>query len=79
MSHVTYAVLDELHRVGGESRTSYGLAVYSDVATDGSACLVASFHDLSSSRPPLEALAERCNRLRPSLDHLPNIISDFLG
>ena len=79
MSNVTYAVLDEIHRVGGDVRLSYGLAVYSDAATDGSASLVASFHDLSPSRPPLEALAERCNRLHPSPEHLSDIISDFLG
>lgn len=79
MGTLTYGVTEEIHRVGGNTRISYGIAAYEDVTENGSAVIVASVSDVSARRRPLERLVEWCNLLEISPTHLSDVIADFLS
>ena len=79
MNTLTYGVIEEIHSVGGITRTSYGIAAYADVDENGSDVVIASVCDVSSRRSPLEKLVEWCNLLQISPDHLCDVIEDFLS
>ncbi len=79
MKNLTYGVTEEIHRVGGETRISYGIAAYADVSENGSAVIVASVGDVSTQRRPLEKLVEWCNLLELSPTHLSDVVEDFLS
>lgn len=79
MSKLTYAVTEEIRRVGDEERISYGIAAYENVPENGSAVVIASVGDVSCTRDPMEKLAQWCNLLEISPLHLCDVVEDFLS
>lgn len=79
MQTITYGVTEEVYSLSGNSRKTYGIAVYSNSPDDGIATVLASFNDITSDRVKLEKLVEICNRDELSLIHLNDVINDFLA
>lgn len=79
MPSITYGVTEEVYSLSGNSRRSYGIAVYSNSEIDGTATVLTSVNDISSDREKLEELVEICNRAELSLIHLNDVINDFLA
>lgn len=75
---ITYGIIEETYVLCSKSRTSYGIAVYSDVEFDDTATVVAAVNDISCDRQKISALIEQCNRLALSPSHLNDVIEDFL-
>lgn len=72
-----YAVVKEHYALGEENRISYGVVVYSNSVSDGTACIVASVHDITSDEKKVSELVRRCNHLQLSAVHLKDVIEDF--
>lgn len=78
MNAITYGVAEDHYLLYGCERISYGLVVYADAASEGTASILASIPDISSDYAALAALAELCNRMGLSLIHLDDVVEDFL-
>jgi len=78
MKPITYGAVEERYTLGDECRTSYGIVAYADVASDGTAIVVASEHDISEDRDSVEELARLCNELSLSPLQLHDVVEDFL-
>lgn len=76
---IKYGLAEEKYFFEKEERISYGIVAYADSQTDGSASIIASFHDLSGDKSVLEKLVYDCNRLHLSLLHFSDTIQDFLA
>lgn len=79
MPSITYGVTEEVYSLGGNSRKTYGIAVYSNSEIDGTATVLTSVNDITSDRVKLEELVQICNRAELSLIHLKDVINDFLA
>lgn len=78
MTDVTYAIIEEAHSVGGNTRISYGIAAYSNAESD-SLTVVASIHDITPDKNKLTKLVQDCNTLQLSTVHLQDVVEDFLA
>ncbi len=76
---IRYGLSEEKYFFENGERISYGIVAYADSQADGSASIVASFHDLSVDKSVLEKLVDDCNRLHLSLLHFSDTIADFLA
>lgn len=79
MMNVTYAVAEEKHSLGNESRTSYGIVAYANAEQDGMATIVASVRDITYDKNRLRKLVDDCNRFELSTVHLHDVVEDFLS
>ena len=79
MITVTYGITEEKYTLGQQTRTSYGIAAYSNSETDGTAVVIASVHDIREDKEKLSALVQTCNCLELSVVHLRDVIEDFLA
>ena len=79
MITVTYGITEEKYTLGQQTRTSYGIAAYSNSETDGTATVIASVHGISEDKEKLLKLVQTCNCLELSVIHLRDVIEDFLG
>ena len=79
MNQVTYGVVEEHHALPGRERISYGIEAFLDVEQLELGCIVASVHDLSSDRTEILHLAQTCNRLGVSPEHLEEVVADWMG
>lgn len=77
MLNVTYAIIEEKHRIGSNTRISYGIAAYSNENSDSTATIIACIHDITTDKQKLLDLINTCNRLQLSTVHLNDIIEDF--
>ena len=73
-----YGITEEIYELNGEKRTAYGIALYANSDSDGTATVLLSAQDVSANKESLEALVEACNRLELSPIHFFDIIEDFL-
>lgn len=78
MMNITYGITEETYTLNGESRKSYGIAVYADAEEDGSATILTSVRDITSEQERLAELVRKCNLLELSPIHLDDVIEDFL-
>ncbi len=78
MSVFTYGTVFEIYELNGKSRISYGIAVYADAKSDGTATIVASARDLTSDKSKINSLVDKCNRLELSPIHFYDVVEDFL-
>ena len=76
---VTYGIIQEKHEADENKRKSYGIAAYSDIKQNGTACILYAAQDLSCDRKSLEPLVERLNREGASKEHFDEIVEDFLA
>lgn len=79
MTDVTYGVSEEKYSLGTVTRISYGIVVYSNSGTDGTAAVIASARDVCADKQRMENLAEKLNRLEVSPIHLYDVIADLLA
>ena len=79
MITVTYGITEEKYTLGRQTRTSYGIAAYSNSETDGTAAVIASVHGISEDKEKLSELVQTCNCLELSVVHLRDVIEDFLA
>ena len=78
MKNIIYAVSEERYTFGNETRTAYGIIVYSNADQDGSKTIVSSVRDITSDKAGITRLVNDCNRLKLSTVHLCDVIEDFL-
>lgn len=79
MNRVVYGICEEIYELQGESRISYGIAVY-DSGADGSiAAVIERISDITSDRERLSELVDTCNLLKLEPDHLDEVVEDFLS
>ncbi len=76
MLEVKYDIVEETYRCDDTYRTSYGIAAYD--AKNGVGDVFASFHDISSDKEKVYELASKCNELGLDLEHLQDVVIDFL-
>ena len=76
---VTYGIIRETHEADENKRESYGIAAYSDVEHNGTACILYAAQDLTSESETLEALVARLNREGASKEQFDEIVEDFLA
>ena len=55
------------------------VAAYADVSQEGTASILASFHDITSDRLRIASLINDCNRLKISIIHFGDVIENFLA
>ena len=79
MTNITYGVIEEIYSLGVSSRTSYGIAAYSDSAQDGTATVIAVINDITTDKQALQELVSLCNSLELSAVHLWDVVEDFLA
>lgn len=79
MSSFTYAISKETYSYNGDCREAYGLVVYADAETDGTATIVASARDITSDKKILQNLVDRCNNEKIPIIHFDDIVEDFLA
>lgn len=76
---ITYGIITETYEVGEQTRTSYGIAAYSNVEQSGTACVLYAARDLSPSREVLDILVEKLNRIGASELHFEDLVNDYLA
>lgn len=79
MKKVTYGTIREIYELDNESRTAYGIAVYSCTASDEIASVILSVHDITPVKAQIDALVNLCNRNDLSPVHLAEVIEDYLA
>ncbi len=79
MNNVTYALSEEIYKLGNEKRVSYGIVAYANAELDGTATIISSVRDVSSDRQAIVDLISQCNRLQLSPAHLGEVVEDFLA
>ena len=57
------------------TRTSYGIAV---ISTEDNVTILCAVEDITDERDDLTNLVELCNTEKLEIEHLPNVIDDFL-
>ena len=77
MINVTYAIIEEKHSIGDNTRISYGIAAYSNENNDSTATIITSIHDITTDKKKLLDLINTCNELQLSTVHLNDIVEDF--
>lgn len=55
--------------------TSYGMAV---ISTLDNISVLCEMTDITDERDKLQKLVELCNKKQLDIDHLPNVVDDFL-
>ncbi len=74
-----YGIVREIYSFDGIQRISYGIVCYANPAIDGTASVFASVHDITADYASLCRIAELCNKLSLSPDHLQDVVEDFLS
>lgn len=76
---ITYGLTEERYTLGNQTRVSCGIAAYADALIDGTATVVASVQDITNDKEKLTQVVDACNRLGLSVDHLMDVVEDFLS
>lgn len=78
MTSITYGLTKTEYEYNGKKRVSYGIAVYADAQSEDTAIVVDSISDITPDKAALTELAEQCNSLELSKEHLREIVEDFI-
>ena len=70
-----YVLTETIYHNGEHTRSSYGIAV---VNTKDNVTLICSIDDITENRYELENLIELCNTEKLEIEHLQNVLEDFL-
>lgn len=70
-----YVLTETTYHNGKHTRTSYGIAV---ISTEDNATVLSSVEDISLDRDELAKLVELCNAEKLEIEHLQNVVEDFL-
>ena len=70
-----YVLTETTYRNGEHTRTSYGIAV---ISTKDNVTLLCSIEDISDEQAEITKLIELCNEEKLEIEHLQNVVEDFL-
>ena len=70
-----YVLTETTYHNGEHTRTSYGIAV---ISTEDNVTVISSIEDISDDREELANLVELCNEEKLEIEHLQNVVDDFL-
>lgn len=70
-----YVLTETTYHNGKHTRTSYGIAV---ISIDDNVTVLSSVEDISDDRDDLANLVELCNTEKLEMEHLQNVVDDFL-
>ena len=70
-----YVLTETTYHNGEHTRTSYGIAV---ISTEDNITVLSSVEDISDDREELAKLVELCNEEKLEVEHLQNVVEDFL-
>ena len=76
---VVYEVVGEPQPPGDSNYISYGIAAYVDAATCNTKNVIAYVRDVTTIKPEIENLVQKCNAFGLSPIHLVDVIEDFLN
>ena len=70
-----YVLTETTYRNGDHTRTSYGIAV---IGTEDNVTVLCSVEDITDKRDALASLVKLCNEEKLEIEHLQNVVEDFL-
>ena len=70
-----YVLTETTYHNGKYTRTSYGIAV---ISTEDNITVLSSVEDIADDREELANLVELCNTEKLEIEHLQNVVDDFL-
>ncbi|MBO5715203.1 MAG: hypothetical protein J6S23_02275 [Clostridia bacterium] len=70
-----YVLTKTTYYNGEHTRTSYGIAV---ISTEDNVTVLCSIEDVSDEQDELAKLAELCNAEKLEIEHIQNVVEDFL-
>ena len=70
-----YVLTETTYHNGKHTRTSYGIAVISDYDNITVLC---SVEDITDEQAEIAKLVELCNEEKLEIEHLQNVVEDFL-
>lgn len=70
-----YVLTETTYHNGEHTRTSYGIAV---ISTEDNVTVLCSVEDITGEQAEIAKLIELCNAEKLEIEHLQNVIDDFL-
>ncbi len=70
-----YVLTKTTYYNGEHTRTSYGIAV---ISNEDNITILCSIEDITDERDDLTNLVELCNTEKLEIEHLQNVVEDFL-
>ena len=70
-----YVLTETTYYNGEHTRTSYGITV---ISTLDNISVLCEMTDITDERDKLQKLVELCNKKQLDIDHLPNVVDNFL-
>ena len=70
-----YVLTETTYYNGEHTRTSYGIVV---ISTEDDVTVLCSVEDITDERDGLSKLVELCNSEKLEIEHLQNVVEDFL-
>ena len=70
-----YVLTETTYRNGEHTRTSYGIAV---ISTEDNVTVLSSIEDIADEQGGVANLVELCNSEKLEIEHLQNVVEDFL-
>ena len=70
-----YVLTETTYRTGDHTRTSYGIAV---ISTEDNVTVLSSIEDIADEQGEVANLVELCNSEKLEIEHLQNVVEDFL-
>ena len=70
-----YVLTETTYHNGEHTRTSYGIAV---ISTEDDVTVLCSVEDITDERDELAKFVELCNTEKLEIEHIQNVVEDFL-
>ena len=70
-----YVLTETTYHNGKYTRTSYGIAV---ISTEDNVTVLSSIEDIADEQEEIAKLIELCNAEKLEIEHLQNVVEDFL-
>lgn len=70
-----YVLTETTYRNGKHTRTSFGIAV---ISTEDNVTVLCSIEDITDEQAEITKLIELCNAEKLEIEHLQNVVEDFL-
>ena len=70
-----YVLTETTYHNGKHTRTSYGIAV---ISTEDNITVLSSIEDIADEQGGVAKLVELCNAEKLEMEHLQNVVEDFL-
>ena len=70
-----YVLTETTYHNGEHTRTSYGIAI---ISLEDNITVLCSIEDITDDRNELAKLVELCNAEKLEIEHIKNVVEDFL-